>query len=73
VTTISPGVTQTELLDSVSDPAAREPSRAVWDKIAMSPDAVAAAVSYAISQLPDVDVNEIILRPAGQRYGWLAP
>jgi NADP-dependent 3-hydroxy acid dehydrogenase YdfG len=73
VTTISPGVTETELLDSVSDPAARELAGAVWDKIAMPPDAVAAAISYAISQSPEVDVNEIILRPAGQRYGWLAP
>ena len=45
VTTISPGVTETELLDSVTDPAARELSHAVWDKIAMSPDAVAAAGS----------------------------
>lgn len=72
VTTISPGVTETELLNSMTDPAAQELSRAVWDKIAMSPDAVAAAISYAISQ-PDVDVNEIVVRPAGQRYGWLAP
>ncbi len=70
VTTISPGVTETELLDSVTDPAARQLSRAVWDKIAMSPDAVAAAISYAIGQR-DVDVNEIVVRPAGQRYGWL--
>ena len=72
VTTIYPGVTETELLDSVTDPAARDLSRSVWDKIAMSPDAVAAAISYAISQ-PEVDVNEIVVRPAGQRYGWLAP
>lgn len=72
VTTICPGVTETELLDSTTDPAARELSRAVWNRIAMSPDAVAAAISYAISQ-PDVDVNEIVLRPPAQRYGWLAP
>src|SRR6201991_4532468 len=72
VTTISPGVTETDLLDSVTDPAARELSRAVWDKIAMSPDDVAAAISYAIGQ-GDVDVNEIVVRPAGQRWGWLAP
>jgi NADP-dependent 3-hydroxy acid dehydrogenase YdfG len=72
VTTISPGVTETELIDSITEPAARELSRAVLDKIAMSPDAVAAAISYAISQ-HDVDVNEIVVRPAGQRYGWLTP
>jgi NADP-dependent 3-hydroxy acid dehydrogenase YdfG len=73
VTTISPGVTETELLSSIGDPAARDLSRAVWDKIAMSPDAVAAAISYAIGQPDDVDVNEIVVRPARQRYGWLAP
>ena len=72
VTTISPGVTETELTESISDPAAQKLSRAVWNRIAMSPDAVAAAISYAISQ-PEVDVNEIVVRPAGQRYGWLAP
>jgi NADP-dependent 3-hydroxy acid dehydrogenase YdfG len=73
VTTISPGVTETELLDSVTDPAARELTRAVWNKIAISPDAVASAISYAVSQPADVDVNEIVIRPAGQRWGWLAP
>lgn len=72
VTTVSPGVTETELLDSVTEPAAAELAQAVWDRMAMSPDAVAAAISYAISQ-PDVDVNEIVVRPTGQRYGWLAP
>jgi NADP-dependent 3-hydroxy acid dehydrogenase YdfG len=73
VTTISPGVTETELLESVTEPAAAELAHAVWDKMAMSPDAVAAAISYAINQPAEVDVNEIVLRPAGQRWGWLAP
>jgi NADP-dependent 3-hydroxy acid dehydrogenase YdfG len=73
VTTISPGVTETELLSSIDDPAARNLSHAVWERIAMSPDAVAAAISYAIGQPDGVDVNEIVVRPAGQRYGWLAP
>jgi NADP-dependent 3-hydroxy acid dehydrogenase YdfG len=73
VTTISPGVTETELLSSIDDPAARNLSHAVWERIAMSPDAVAAAISYAIGQPDGVDVNEIVVRPSGQRYGWLAP
>jgi NADP-dependent 3-hydroxy acid dehydrogenase YdfG len=72
VTTISPGVTETELTDSITDPAGRELARAVSKKIAMSPDAVAAAISYAISQ-HDVDVNEIVVRPTRQRYDWLTP
>jgi NADP-dependent 3-hydroxy acid dehydrogenase YdfG len=73
VTTISPGLTATELADSVTDPAARDLANAVWKKLAMSPDAVAAAISYAINQPEWTDVNEIVVRPAGMRYGWLAP
>jgi NADP-dependent 3-hydroxy acid dehydrogenase YdfG len=73
VTTICPGVTETELVDHVTDPDARELSHAVFKKLAMSPDAVAAAISYAISQPDWTDVNEIVVRPVGQRYGWLAP
>lgn len=73
VTTISPGVTETELPDSITDPATHELSRAVIKKLAISPDAIAAAISYAVSQPSDVDVNEIVIRPVSQRYGWLAP
>jgi NADP-dependent 3-hydroxy acid dehydrogenase YdfG len=73
VTTISPGVTETELPDSITDPATQELSRAVIKKLAISPDAIAAAISYAVSQPSDVDVNEIVIRPVSQRYGWLAP
>jgi NADP-dependent 3-hydroxy acid dehydrogenase YdfG len=73
VTTISPGVTKTELVDAVADPALRELTQAVHRKLAMSPDAVAAAISYAIGQPDWTDVNEIVVRPTGQRYGWLVP
>lgn len=31
------------------------------------PDGIARAVSYAIGESPDVDVNEIIVRPSRQR------
>ncbi|MEU7988628.1 hypothetical protein AB0B56_27545 [Streptosporangium canum] len=31
------------------------------------PDAIARAFSYALAQPPDVDVNEIVVRPARQR------
>jgi NADP-dependent 3-hydroxy acid dehydrogenase YdfG len=32
-------------------------------KVALTPDAIARAVAYAIEQPVDVDVNEIIVRP----------
>ncbi len=66
VTTISPGVTTSELADSISDPGARE-AMEVYRAAAMPADAVARAIEYALEQADDVDVNEIIVRPSGQR------
>jgi NADP-dependent 3-hydroxy acid dehydrogenase YdfG len=66
VTTISPGVVETELADIISDPTAKEAMRS-YRAVAIPADAIASAISYAIGQPPDVDVNEIIVRPAGQR------
>jgi NADP-dependent 3-hydroxy acid dehydrogenase YdfG len=66
VSTISPGLVATELGNTITDPAARN-LVSTFGGIAISPDAIAAAISYAISQPPDVDVSEIIVRPAAQR------
>jgi NADP-dependent 3-hydroxy acid dehydrogenase YdfG len=66
VTTVSPGVVTSELAESITEPGAAEAMRA-YRANAISPDAVAAAVSYALSQPADVDVNEIVVRPARQR------
>jgi NADP-dependent 3-hydroxy acid dehydrogenase YdfG len=66
VTTISPGVVESELADIISDPTAQEAMRS-YRAVAIPADAIASAISYAIGQPPDVDVNEIIVRPAGQR------
>ena len=66
VTTISPGVVESELADIISDPTAKEAMRS-YRAVAIPADAIASAISYAIGQTPDVDVNEIIVRPAGQR------
>jgi NADP-dependent 3-hydroxy acid dehydrogenase YdfG len=66
VTTISPGVVESELADTISDPTAQEAMR-TYRAVSIPADAIASAISYAIGQPPDVDVNEIIVRPAGQR------
>ena len=66
VTTISPGVVESELADSISDPTAQEAMR-TYRAVSIPADSIASAISYAIGQPPDVDVNEIIVRPAGQR------
>ena len=33
----------------------------------MPPDAIARAIAFAIEQPPDVDVNEIVVRPTAQK------
>ncbi|MFJ3631594.1 SDR family oxidoreductase [Streptomyces sp. NPDC090112] len=63
VTLVSPGVTESELADGISDPAAREAMRA-YRAVALPASAVAGAVAYAVSQPAEVDVNEIVVRPA---------
>lgn len=66
VTTITPGVVESELADTISDPAAREAMRA-YRANAMSPAAIAEAIAFAINADANVDVSEIIVRPTSQR------
>jgi NADP-dependent 3-hydroxy acid dehydrogenase YdfG len=62
VTIISPGVVATELGDEISDPTSRS-FLADLRKNALTPDAIARAIAYAVEQPEDVDVNEVIVRP----------
>ncbi|WP_460753112.1 SDR family oxidoreductase [Myceligenerans cantabricum] len=66
VTTVSPGVVVSELADSITEPGAAEAMR-TYRAHAIAPDAIARAVSYAVEQPSDVDVNEIVVRPTRQR------
>lgn len=63
VTLVSPGVTESELADGISDPAAREAMKA-YRAVALPASAVADAVAYALCQPREVDVNELVVRPA---------
>jgi len=67
VTVISPGVTESELADSISDESARNGMKE-FRKIALSPDAIGRAIVYALEQPADVDVSEIIVRPTVSPY-----
>jgi NADP-dependent 3-hydroxy acid dehydrogenase YdfG len=67
VTVISPGVTESELAETISDPGAREGMRE-FRKIALGADAIARAIAYAVEQPADVDVSEIIVRPTASAY-----
>jgi NADP-dependent 3-hydroxy acid dehydrogenase YdfG len=67
VTLISPGQVHTELVESVLDADFRELAKAAY-RAALQPETVARAIHYAITQPADVDVNEIVLRPAAQVF-----
>jgi NADP-dependent 3-hydroxy acid dehydrogenase YdfG len=61
VTTISPGVVETELGSDITDDSAKNALQE-FRKTALTPDAIARAVLYAVSQPDNVDVNEVIVR-----------
>ncbi|MFD2026262.1 SDR family oxidoreductase [Promicromonospora aerolata] len=65
-TTITPGTVESELADHISDPGAQGYMRDFRRNL-IPADAIARAVSFALGQPADVDVNEIIVRPAAQR------
>jgi NADP-dependent 3-hydroxy acid dehydrogenase YdfG len=66
VTTISPGFTRTNFADTVVNAEVRAKLIESRDAFAMSPDAVARAVLFAIEQPADLDIGEIVLRPTAQ-------
>jgi NADP-dependent 3-hydroxy acid dehydrogenase YdfG len=66
VTVISPGFIKTELASSINDLVLREQIEQTMEKMAISPDAVAQTIAFAINQPAQVDVGEIIVRPTAQ-------
>jgi NADP-dependent 3-hydroxy acid dehydrogenase YdfG len=65
VTNISPGATQSELANTITDAEAAQWVEGFRETI-LPADAIARAIAFAIEQPDDVDVNEIIVRPIGQ-------
>jgi NADP-dependent 3-hydroxy acid dehydrogenase YdfG len=61
-TIISPGPTETDLPNSVTDPDVAAAIRQQHE-IAIPALSIAQAIAFAISQPAEVDVNEIVLRP----------
>jgi len=66
VTGISPGFVKTDFAASMTDPKVRAAIVAKMDEIAISPDAIARAIAFAIEQPADVDVSDIVIRPTAQ-------
>jgi NADP-dependent 3-hydroxy acid dehydrogenase YdfG len=66
VTCIHPGVVESELAGTITDPVAADAMK-TYRAIALQPDAIGRAVRFAIEQPDDVDVNEIVIRPTRTR------
>lgn len=67
VTEVSPGFIDTTFVDSsVTDPDVREAVNRQKRKLAISPDAIARAIAFAIEQPEDVEIGSIVVRPTAQ-------
>ncbi|WP_338779573.1 SDR family oxidoreductase [Metabacillus sp. FJAT-52054] len=62
VTIISPGMTRTDVVDSMTNPEVK----AQLEDIAMPADTIAQSIAFAIEQPAEIDVNEVIVRPTAQ-------
>lgn len=63
-TVISPGVTESELADTITDESAREMMKSFRDN-PLPASGIARAIAYALEQPAEVDVNELIVRATG--------
>src|SRR5438094_5493464 len=66
VTIISPGFVRTDFVEAVTNPGLRAERAESTEKFAISPDAIARAIAFALEQPADIDVNEIVVRPTAQ-------
>lgn len=64
-TNISPGAVDTELTNTISHDETAKNVNQLYS-VAIDSDAIARAITYAIEQPEDVDVNEMIIRPTKQ-------
>jgi len=62
-TVISPGPTESELADTITDPATQEAIAKFRAAGMVGADAIARAIRFAVEQPSEVDVNEIVVRP----------
>jgi NADP-dependent 3-hydroxy acid dehydrogenase YdfG len=67
VTVVCPGVTESELAESISDEAGRNEMK-TFRRIVIPADAIARAIAYAIEQPDEVDVSEVVVRPTASPF-----
>jgi len=67
VTEVSPGFIDTTFTDSsITDQDVRAAINKQKEQLAISPDAIARAIAFAIEQPADVEVGSIVVRPTAQ-------
>ena len=66
VTIITPGFVKTDFADSMTNPEVKAQIVGTMETMAISPDAIARAIAFAVEQPADVDVSEIVVRPTAQ-------
>jgi NADP-dependent 3-hydroxy acid dehydrogenase YdfG len=66
-TMISPGAVATELPESSSEEATRKNVREFY-KMAIPASSIASAIAYAIEQPAEVEIDEVVIRPAAQDF-----
>jgi NADP-dependent 3-hydroxy acid dehydrogenase YdfG len=67
-TVISPGAVDTELTDSITEPDVAQNIKTFYAQVAIPADSFARVVAFAITQPPEVDINEILYRPTRQEF-----
>jgi len=66
ITGISPGFVKTGLVNNMKNQEMKTAILKNMEQFAISPEAIANAVIYAISQPKEVEVGDIVIRPAAQ-------
>jgi NADP-dependent 3-hydroxy acid dehydrogenase YdfG len=66
-TIISPGAVATELPQGSSEEATRKSLREFYE-MAIPADSIASVIAYAIAQPADVEIDEVVIRPAAQEF-----
>lgn len=63
-TTIYPGAIKTELLNAIAPSDAKAAVEEFYRNVGLTPDSVASAVLYAVSQPDNVDISDLVVRPS---------
>lgn len=66
ITGISPGFVKTDFASGIKNQEIKTVIQKGMEQMAISPDAIANAVLYAVSQPDDVEIGDIVIRPAAQ-------